>query len=481
MSNRLVTLVAAGSLALVVGSACGSSSSNPDDGTSGGTSGASGGTSGDGTSGTSGTIGTSGGTSGGGDSGLGACGATTEIAKQLPVDILVMLDASGSMMEQTGPNATGPTKWASVKTALNGFFGDAKSAGLGVGLQIFPIEHPGSPSSCTSNAACTVGGVSLGRCFLKACHPPTASSPITSCDTASDCPGGAACLPLGACPFGGNCLVGDPTYGSCFPGKCAALTTSTCEGTECVVADYSPAKVPIAALPGNAATLTSTINATPDPAPNALTPTSVAVTSGLSIAKAYATAHPGHSVVLVLATDGFPTRCAPMDIPGIAALAAGGVSGAPPIKTFVIGVFTDADKAVATSNLDAIAAGGGTTKALIVTTGGNVAADFQAALNAIRGSALPCDYSIPVSMGGQQDFSKVNVQHTDAAGMQTVLAYKTNAAGCGTSAGWYYDVDPATGGTPTKITLCPATCNTVKSESGAAKVDILLGCKTLVN
>ena len=170
-----------------------------------------------------------------------------------------------------------------------------------------------------------------------------------------------------------------------------------------------------------------------------------------------------------------------MDIPGIAAIAAGGVSGTPAIKTFVIGVFTDADKATATANLDALAAGGGTTKALIVTTGGNVAADFQAALDAIRGSALPCDYSIPVSMGGQQDFSKVNVQHTDGAGMQSVLPYKTNAAGCGTSAGWYYDIDPAAGGTPTKITLCPTTCNTVKSESGNAKVEILLGCKTLVN
>lgn len=483
MTNKLATLVAFGALALILASACGSGSgSDFGNGTSGGTSGSSG-TSGDGTSGgTSGTIGTSGGTSGGVDSGLGACGATTESAKQLPVDILVMLDASGSMMEQTGPNGTGPTKWASVKSALNGFFSDPKSAGLGVGLQIFPIEHPGSPASCSSNAACSVGGVSLGRCFLKACHPPTASTPITSCDTAGDCPGGAACYPLGSCPGGlGNCLVGDPTYGACPIGKCQAITSSTCEGTECVVADYSPAKVPIAVLPGNAAMLTSTINATPNPAPNALTPTSVAVQSGLAIAKAYATANPTHGVVLVLATDGFPTRCAPMDIPGIAAIAAGGASGTPAIKTFVIGVFTDADKATATSNLDALAAGGGTTKALIVTTGGNVAADFQAALDAIRGSALPCDYSIPVSMGGQQDFSKVNVQHTDGAGMQSVLPYKTNAAGCGSSAGWYYDVDPAAGGTPTKITLCPTTCNTVKSESGNAKVEILLGCKTLVN
>jgi hypothetical protein len=479
--KKLAWVVAVGSLALVVGQACGSSSDNGfGDGTSGGTSGTSG-TSGDGTSGgASGNLGTSGGTSGGASGELGACGATTQTAKQLPVDLLVMLDASGSMMEKTGAGGSGPTKWAAVKTALNGFISDPKSAGLGVGLQIFPIEHPGSPASCTSNAQCTVGGVSLGRCALKACHPATPTSPLVYCDSPADCPGNAACYGWGQCLTGGICLAGDPTYGSCPIGPCKATTSSVCEGTECVLADYSPAKVPIAALPGNAAALSGAINATPDPPPNALTPTSVAVQSGIALSKAYATANPGHTVVLVLATDGFPTRCAPLDIPGIAALAAGGVSGAPNVKTFVIGVFTDADKATATANLDAIAAGGGTSKALIVTTGGNVAADFQKALDTIRGSTLPCEYAIPPSEAGQQDFTKVNVQHTDGAGKQELLGYKPNAAACGTSPGWYYDVDPATGGTPTKIILCSSTCDAVKVESGAAKIEILLGCKTLV-
>lgn len=487
MSKKLVTLIAGGALALVVGSACGSSSDNGfPDGTSGGAS--SSGTSGDGTSGTSGASGNLG-TSSSGTSGtsgeLGACGATTQTAKQLPVDILVMLDASGSMMEKTGAGGNGPTKWAAVKTALNGFFADPKSAGLGVGLQIFPIEHPGAPATCTSNAQCTVGGTTLGRCELKSCHPATPTSPLVSCDSAADCPGNAACYPRGICSgiLGGNlCLVGDPTYGGCGlgGGSCKAMTSSTCDGSECVLADYSPAKVPIALLPGNAAPLTGAINGTADPAPNALTPTSVAVTSGIALAKAHATANPTHTVVLVLATDGFPTRCAPLDIPGIAAIAAGGVSGTPKIKTFVIGVFTDADKATATANLDALAAGGGTSKALIVTTGGNVAADFQAALDTIRGSTLPCEYAIPPSEAGQQDFDKVNVQHTDGAGKQDLLGYKANAAACGTGPGWYYDVDPTTGGVPTKIILCGATCDAVKLESGAAKIEILLGCKSLV-
>lgn len=488
--KRVVTGLLAGISTLLVIAACGSSGQNGfDEESSSGTSGTSGasGTSGDGTSsGTTGSLGTSGasGTSGtSGTSGDGACGAETVAAKQSPVDILVMLDASGSMMEQTG-NGSGPTKWAEVKSALNAFIADPKSAGLGVGLQIFPIKHPGAPASCTSNAQCTVGGASLGRCFLKACTPATANDPLKSCDSNADC-GAAQCRQLGECRASiisfGSCLVGDPVYGTCTLGTCQAVTSSTCDGIECVAADYATPKVSVAALPGNAAALSSAINAIPDPPPEALTPTSVAVSSGVAIAKAHAAANPGHSVFLVLATDGFPTRCAPLDIPGIASLAAAGVSGTPSVKTFVIGVFKDADKATATANLDTIAAGGGTTKAFIVTTGSSVATEFQKALDAIRGSALPCEYSIPKNPGGgDPDFGKVNVQHTSGAGAKNVLGYKANLAACAGGAGWYYDKDPATGAVPTKIILCPNTCDTVKKDTGSGKVEILLGCKTIV-
>jgi hypothetical protein len=476
MSNKLVTAVLASSLALVIGAACGSTDDSEfdGDGSSGGASGGASGASGGmlGSSGSSGSTGE-----------LGGCGATTQSATQLPVDLLVMLDASGSMMERTGANGTGPTKWAEVKNALGGFIGDAKSAGLGVGLQIFPIKHPGTPASCTTNAQCSVGGVTLGRCLLKACVPASNTDPLRSCDTSADCPGNVPCRQLGACggAVTGNCLVADPVYGNCPTGQCKALVSSSCDGAECVLADYQPAKVAIAALPGNAAALSSAITSIPDPPPEALTPTSIAIQSGLAIAKAHAAANPGHSVVLVLATDGLPTRCQPLDIPGIAALAAGGVSGSPAIKTFVIGVFSVAQQSVAKTNLDAIAKGGGTNTAFLVSTSNNVAADFQKALDQIRGATLPCEYLIPPSPAGQQDLDKVNVQHTTGAGVKDVLPYKKDAAGCGGGPGWYYDVDPASGGAPKKIILCPTTCTAVKNETGDAKIEILLGCKTIVN
>lgn len=474
MSRKLVASVLVASLAVVNAAACGSSgrtteAEDGDAGTTGGetTSG------GESSSGASGTIGSSSGATPP-DAGLEQCAAETQKAEGSPLDIFIMLDASGSMTLQT---AGGMSKWDAVKTALNGFVAAPTSAGIGVGLGVFPVKHPGAPSSCTSSAECTTGGQSYGKCFTKACDY---NGPAIACDANTDCPGQAPCRQTGLCTQGiftfGECLVGGA---GCLIGNCKAQTTSICDGTQCVLADYKTPKVGIAALPGNAAALTSTINALPTPPDDALTPTSAAVTGGLDIAKAYAAAHPGHAVVMVLATDGLPTRCAPMDIPSIANLAAAGKNGTPAIKTFVIGVFSNDEAGTAKPNLDAIAAAGGSNSAFIVNTSNNVTQDFQAALDKIRGNALPCDYAVPKPASGTPDYEKVNVQ-LSSGGNKLVVFNKDSAAACDANGGWYYDVDPKTGGTPTKIVLCPTTCEAVKQGSGSAQVDIVLGCKTIV-
>ncbi len=86
-----------------------------------------------------------GGGGGGGDA--GACAATKETAKLVPLDIYVMMDQSGSMSETT---SSGSTKWAAIKTAISSFLGDPSSAGIGVGIGYFPIETGGffSDDSC---------------------------------------------------------------------------------------------------------------------------------------------------------------------------------------------------------------------------------------------------------------------------------------------------------------------------------------------
>ncbi len=208
------------------------------------------------------------------------------------------------------------------------------------------------------------------------------------------------------------------------------------------------------------------------------TPTSAALQGGINQAKTFAGANPGHTVVLLLATDGLPTACTPQDIAGISAIAAAGKTGTPSVKTFVIGVFTTAEKATAQTNLDAIANAGGTNKAIVIDTATNVTTAFQAALDAIRGQALPCDYNVPTPEAGTPDYDKVNVQLTDAGG-KSVVANKANAGACDpATGGWYYDKDPAQGQVPTKIEMCPATCDDLKTNGG--QIDIKIGCQTIV-
>lgn len=338
-----------------------------------------------------------------------ACASETQQAQKLQLDLFIMLDQSGSMDD---PVQGGGTKWDATKTALNAFFTDPQSAGLGVGIQFFAL-------------------------------PPVIPPPVL-CSTNADCGFFAPCF-LGLCVGGGGSNGND----SCNP------------------ADYAVPAVEIAPLDAaHAAALSSSVAAH---APATDTPTAPALQGAIDHAKAWASAHPGHGAVVVLATDGDPTECNPMDIPSIANLAAAGVAGQPSVKTFVIGV------GPSLSNLNAIAAGGGTGSAFLVDTAANVVQQFQAALEAIQQTALGCEYAIPQPQMGSIDFGKVNVQFTPGGGNPVLLPNVANAAACDPqTGGWYYD-DSAS---PTKILLCPTSCATAESDPNG-KIEILLGCDTI--
>jgi len=212
--------------------------------------------------------------------------------------------------------------------------------------------------------------------------------------------------------------------------------------------------------------------------PDGLTPSAPALQGAIDEATSYTAANPDHAVAVVLATDGFPTECTPRDIPSIAAIAASGVSATPSIKTFVIGVFNASEQAQATTNLNQIAAAGGSGSAFVISTAGNVTAAFLMALNQIRGSALPCDYKLPVPMSGLPDYGLVNVEFT-SAGITKVVPGVNSASACDPMlGGWYYDVDPNVG-TPQKVILCPKSCDTVRADV-AGQIDIVQGCATIV-
>jgi hypothetical protein len=339
----------------------------------------------------------------------------------------------------------------------------------------------------------TDDGENLGPCVpLTYCWPPpqTAVS-VTPCHNVSECPAvaGALCVPFNECS--GNTDYSCPTAGmSCGTamgmqlGTCRAFSPdSVClHNVQCAASAYAQPAVDIAPLPGAAAAVVASITAA-DPAGN--TPTAPALSGALTKASAWATAHPDHTVVALLATDGLPTECIaapatdPTGIAGVRSAAAMGLSGAPSVSTFVIGVFGPGDTG-AQQNLNQIAVAGGTKAAFMVDTSGDVTAQFLAALNQIRASKLACEYLLPdPPMGSSLDFNKVNVDFTSGANKERILKV-AGASACDPAAGgWYYDVEPNAAVVPTKIMICPATCTRFEATQ-SGEVQVALGCQTMI-
>ncbi|HVR03502.1 MAG TPA: hypothetical protein VMT47_15300 [Polyangia bacterium] len=401
---------------------------------------------------------------GGAPLGDAACAAQTQKAEKVPLDMYVMLDSSGSMDELT---ASGQSKWDAIVAALTTFLRDPSSAGLGVGLQYFPLTKPGVPDTCMATADCGASGpCNMIRACLKA---------GTACATNADCKRGDTCELVGGCtlvnslcqPVGGFCgLLG---------GDCAPLD-GYCDGRDiCASASYAAPAVEVAPLPGAAAGLVASLMAH---MPDGLTPTSGALTGAIAHAQALSKANNGHRVVVLLATDGLPSECAPFDVPGVTAIAAGGLAGAPSISTFVVGVFAPEEQAQAQPALDAIAAAGGTKQSFIINVGQDVEQAFLAALNSVRTAALSCQFKVPAAGAGQKlDYYSVNVQYTSGAGQAVTIGNVHDKAACDArQGGWYYDVDPATG-TPQTISMCDTSCAALRGDA-AGRVDVLVGCKT---
>ena len=489
-------------LVLLLASACGSKAGSNVNGKGdgdgdGSTAGSSNGTAGK--SGTGGPIlgglgGDAASSTGGTDGTVGPeCAGDLVQAERVPLDMYVMLDQSGSMLEATTGNAK-VTKWDAVSSALTDFVSDKASDGIGMGLQLFPIQSSLAPASCKTNTDCK----NFGSCFLKACWG--FDDGLLPCDTVLDC--NINGVSYGPCQAFGSCSANTdfvcPTTNLGQPcgidaatnkdlGTCQTLASSTCTVTDdCRSASYATPAAPIAALPGAQAALVDVLQKA---VPNGFTPTQPALAGAIDQASAWATLHPDHQVVAVLATDGLPTLkaagnyCASVtqnsstaDVNAILAVASAGQTAAPKIDTFVIGVFGPADTG-APEILNAIATAGGTDKAFIVSTAGNVQAEFRAALNAIRSAGLSCDLQVPQAEAGKTvDYLKVNVAFDNGSG-PTDLGYVESAANCdATAGGWYYDVEPSAG-TPKRIQTCPATCSAFqKTDMGS--VQIKLGCVT---
>ncbi|MEY4581910.1 MAG: hypothetical protein RL701_6613 [Pseudomonadota bacterium] len=413
---------------------------------------------------------------GGTEADVQACAESAQEAQEVPVDMYIMLDRSDSMDEVTG---AGPTKWAAIRSALTTFLGDARSNGLGVGLQFFPLRREGVPDACATDAECGIGG----PCMNGVCQPGGGTEFIPlACATAADCPeDSVGCTTdVGQCSGASDywCFNPGEALGCGFlRGSCLRLRlTGQCGGIDsCEAADYAQPAVTIGQLPANSRTLIDTLNAEDTVG---RTPTAAALSGALQHAKAYAQQQPMHRVVAVLATDGSPTECLPLDPAGVGALAQAARAAAPAISTYVVGVFGPMETQART-NLNAWAKAGGTQTAFIVDPTLDVAAQFLDALDKIRSGSIACEYKVPEPpQNSSLDYDRVNVALIEGKKSSNFL-YVGDASRCDrTTLGWHYDVAPSQG-TPTKIVVCPQGCDALKTTD-QGRVEVRVGCTSLV-
>jgi len=242
----------------------------------------------------------------------------------------------------------------------------------------------------------------------------------------------------------------------------------------CDPASYDDPAVGIAELPGNATPIISSLNSVQ---PTGETASGAAIRGACTYASGWKASHTGHEVVILLLTDGKPEApvtcangagpCCPTLDDAVAA-ATECATGTPSVKTYVLGVGPLA------TNLEAIAAAGGTTQPYMVGNT-NVAQDVLTALRAIRGDAvIPCDLQLPPPPGGTVlNPDTVNMAYADSACQGTVIGHVDTLATCDNTGGWYYD-DPAS---PTAIHLCPTTCDMVSDPGGSLLFSV--GCRTV--
>ncbi len=234
---------------------------------------------------------------------------------------------------------------------------------------------------------------------------------------------------------------------------------------------YKTPLVPFGPLPDNAGAIVEAIE---DEEPDGLsTPIYPALGGALLQGIEMAKNNPGEASAVLLVTDGKPqgpaAQCGsadPEDPAAIAALATAGERYRPPVRTFVIGL-PGVDQSLANQ----IAAAGGTDAAVLVAAT-NIAVEFQNALAKVTGQALPCEYKVPSDVaGGQIAFNDVNVLFGLDGAPQEILPQRPGCDG----PGWRYD-NPSS---PTALVLCPDTCDAARNAS-AAKIQILLGCETVI-
>ena len=376
-------------------------------------------------------VGTSGGTAGTGtglpslDSG---CASDVTSAQLTQVNILFLLDKSGSMgNDPNGGWANADSRWNPVVTTLDAFFSDPNSSGLYASLSFLPADGD-------NNAICTVANYSSGNSSIKV--------PLTLLDAA----GRQSFLSI-LCPPTG------PQNPPCVVPAGGTPTLPALQGT----IDYA---VRVAQKFPESKTVI------------------VFLTDG---EPGYGYAYTGDAGTHVYGfyscddlTDGCavtPNTYPPCVTPDAeVAKVAAVIQNAPANMIYLIGV---GDLSATTMNIWAEASGNTALALQGIKDGATVASEIKTELQSIRSNHLSCDIAIPApKAGGSADPNKVNMDYISGGNAVTSLSRNDNCNSA--SPTWQYD-NPTN---PSRILLCPNTCPTVQQDPNG-KIQVVLGCPTI--
>jgi hypothetical protein len=383
------------------------------------------------------------------------CDPTPRAALPLPVDLLVVLDASVAM-------ATG-TLWPDVRAGLIEFAtGDPLSATAGtrrIGFALHPAQVPcasddecGAPAqagSCVGNSAClAVGG----------------GSPIRCAGITPACPAQGACHARGTCTVSQlPCLVGQPCPGVAAADVCVAQSFCTSAAVPaCDARLFGHLDVPIGS-PAVAAPAIATLLPVRDPVGlPTLAPTLEAIYKGL---RAAGQTDPGRraAVVVVGHAGSFaPSTCPSTSTTSAMALAQAAQEATPPITTHMVDVKADGLEGPAVL----ASAGGGVS--ISISNPERLAADLGPALHQIEASARACEFALPDPVSDKGSTTWTVWLATAGASQPVMSVVDANAcppAGA-TPDGWYRRAGDAA--SAALAVLCPSTCARFRADQHSA-------------
>ena len=373
-------------------------------------------------------------TGGSGTSGTGVdmdsgCASTSQPAQLTRVNIVFLLDKSGSMGDDpNGQWAWASDRWNPVVSTLRAFFQDQKSTGIYASLSYLPADGDNTqmckvaayqtPSANSSKAVPITLLDDTGRqAFLKRLCDPTVTPVASSCIT----------------PAGGT-----PTRPA-LQGTIDYLTTvqQKYPGSRTVIVFLTDGEPLFGYQQGSSVNLLYSCDD---------------LTNGCPLGPA------GASGTGTCATaDGEVQKVADV------------IKTAPKKSIYLFGV---GDLTTSTMNTWADATGNPAVP-LQNLAPADAAATLKTALEGIRSTSLPCNIAVPPpSGGGTPDPSAVNVDYYDGTGKVTHFG---KSVGCASpQMSWQYDPTD-----PTKISLCPNACGMVQQDPNG-KVQIVFGCTTII-